>query len=355
MHIHAIALSSRYLQVSHDIIRHPRLNGTAKALLQWALSLPPGTRETLQTLGQKMPEGRIAVSKARRQLIDEGYVHIRRGQSPRTGMWATAILVSNVALHTPEEIAAAWAAHGDDDDGGFPGDPGDDVRPDDRTLTVGGPEEQAVGTSPKGENTRENTTLPAQRRRRRAAAVPAPEGPADDVADVAPEGAAPEGDAPEGDAPEGAEAAAAVLFRAVAVEPRLRLGVSEALELAPLAAEWLARGATEGELRCAVVEGLPDRVHSPVALLRSRLERKLPPLPAHLRLPSAPEPSRTHVCARCEAPGLAAPGICRSCAGLKPGPESFAAANAIARRGAAAIRTSLGWAAPAQQACASRY
>jgi Uma2 family endonuclease len=73
---------ARFLRASHEIIRHPRLTGTAKSLLLWALSLPPGTRDTLRAIGQRMPEGRIAFSKARRQLIDEGYLHVRIGVKP---------------------------------------------------------------------------------------------------------------------------------------------------------------------------------------------------------------------------------------------------------------------------------
>ncbi|MDX6346201.1 MAG: hypothetical protein QOF84_991, partial [Streptomyces sp.] len=65
---HAIAPTRFFSQTPNDIIRHPRLNGTAVRLLQWALSLPDGARETIQSLGHKMPEGRAALRTARQQL-----------------------------------------------------------------------------------------------------------------------------------------------------------------------------------------------------------------------------------------------------------------------------------------------
>src|SRR5690348_1575486 len=95
---HAIPPTRFFSQTPNDLIRHPRLNGTAVRLLQWALSLPEGSRETLQSIGEKMPEGRIALRRARQQLEAEGYVHTRRAQSPETGRWTTRVLVSNVPL-----------------------------------------------------------------------------------------------------------------------------------------------------------------------------------------------------------------------------------------------------------------
>lgn len=288
MHVHSIALPSRYLQVPHDILRHPRLNGTAKSLLMYALSLPPGSRETLQTIGAKMFEGRGALTTARKQLIDAGYVHVRHQQSDR-GLWSTTVMVSNVALRTPEEIAKAWgdgAAEGDGAAGGDGAAEGDGVAvtPSDQHPTVGARESRAVGGSPEGEKIGGNTPLP---------------------------GAGTTG------------AAAAVLQRSLAAEPRLRIGVLDTLTLAPLVAQWLERGITEPELQLALVEGLPSRVMSAAALVRNRLVRKMPPPPASPPEPAAPatrqerrqRPER-HECGRCADP-VPAPGICRGCARLR--------------------------------------
>ncbi|MBO1415363.1 hypothetical protein J0670_12205, partial [Streptomyces sp. FH025] len=92
-------------------------------------------------------------------------------------------------------------------------------------------------------------------------------------------------------------------------EPRLRLGVAEAQQLAPLVAQWLERGSTAAELAHALLPGLPSPMHSPVAILRDRLQRKLPPVR------SAPPPTAYSECAKCHDP-VPRPGICRPCAGL---------------------------------------
>ncbi|MFJ9089716.1 hypothetical protein ACIRL3_45605 [Streptomyces sp. NPDC102384] len=135
---HAIPPARFFSQVPNEIIRHPRLNGTAVRLLLWALSLPEGSRETVQSLGEKMPEGRLAVRKARRQLEEEGYLHTRRSQDPETGRWTTQVLVSNVPLTSPEEVTAAFGPSGQD-------------------PPVGGAAEQAVGAYPLGETPKDNT------------------------------------------------------------------------------------------------------------------------------------------------------------------------------------------------------
>ncbi|GHF90995.1 hypothetical protein GCM10018790_80210 [Kitasatospora xanthocidica] len=105
--------------------------------------------------------------------------------------------------------------------------------------------------------------------------------------------------------------AVAVLFRAVRPEPRLRLGEAEALQLAPLVAQWLERGSTTAELTEALIPGLPSPLHSPAGILRDRLQRKMPPVPSA----PPPRPASSPECARCHDP-VPRPGICRPCAGL---------------------------------------
>ncbi|MFD7296947.1 hypothetical protein ACFV9W_26980 [Streptomyces sp. NPDC059897] len=135
---HAIPPARFFSQVPNEIIRNPRLNGTAVRLLLWALSLPEGSRETVQSLGEKMPEGRLAVRRARRQLEEEGYLHTRRRQDPETGRWTTQVLASNVPLTSPEEAAAVFG-------------------PSDQDPPVGGATEQALGAYPLGETPKDNT------------------------------------------------------------------------------------------------------------------------------------------------------------------------------------------------------
>ncbi|MFF3495613.1 hypothetical protein ACFYWS_30175 [Streptomyces sp. NPDC002795] len=135
---HAIPPARFFSQVPNEIIRNPRLNGTAVRLLLWALSLPEGSRETVQSLGEKMPEGRLAVRKARQQLEEEGYLHTRRRQDPETGRWTTHVLVTNVPLTSREEVAAAFG-------------------PSDQDPPASGATEQAPGTYPLGETPKDNT------------------------------------------------------------------------------------------------------------------------------------------------------------------------------------------------------
>ncbi|WP_405767253.1 hypothetical protein OG539_20230 [Actinacidiphila glaucinigra] len=280
---HAIPPTRFFSQTPNDLIRHPRLNGTAVRLLQWALSLPEGSRETLQSIGEKMPEGRIALRRARQQLEAEGYVHTRRTQSRETGRWTTRVLVSNVPLRDPAEIEAAFAA------------PGGSV------LTAGAPSVRSVGASPKGENKEENTSHP--------------EPPADE--------------------PLVARAAAA-LQRLGRREARLALGVAEAVRLAPLAARWLAHGVSELELRTALSSGLPHTVHSPAGFVARRLRDKLPaPRPA--RDPAAPATPLP------ECPGCGDPlppgrtGPCPPCSTAAPAPD----AASDTPRGAALVRAGI--------------
>ncbi|MFF2751712.1 hypothetical protein ACFVVA_40005 [Kitasatospora sp. NPDC058048] len=105
-------------------------------------------------------------------------------------------------------------------------------------------------------------------------------------------------------------AAVATLFRVIRPEPRLRLGEAEAQTLAPLVTQWLERGSSEAELAHALLPGLPQPMHSPTAILRDRLQRKLPP-----ERPEAPPPTPYAECGRCHDP-VPRPGICRTCAGL---------------------------------------
>jgi hypothetical protein len=290
---HAIPPTRFFSQTPNEIIRHPRLNGTAVRLLQWALSLPEGSRETVQSLGEKMPEGRLAVRKARRQLEEEGYLHTRRSQHPETGQWSTQVLVSNVALTTPDEIAAAFGTVRPSPDASDPSDPSDQDPP------VGAGTDQAVGAYPLGENTEENT---------------------------------PNQPAPSGELETGA---ANFLARLGDRTPALRLGAGEVERLAPLAARWLESGATEADLRQALTADLPHPVRSPAALVTYRLEARTPTIPApRKRVETLAE------CGECRDPlprGVHT-GICRRCAGLVPAP---AGPTPVSLNGIALVRAAL--------------
>lgn len=98
--------------------------------------------------------------------------------------------------------------------------------------------------------------------------------------------------------------------------PALSLSYADCVALEPQLTEWFTRGATEPDILRALTAGLPTPVHSPAALIRSRLTTKLPPAPV-------PRPAlRVLECGRCGAPGRpeALPGgTCGPCRG-EPGP-----------------------------------
>ncbi|MFB7122462.1 hypothetical protein [Kitasatospora sp. NPDC056273] len=129
--------------------------------------------------------------------------------------------------------------------------------------------------------------------------------------------------------------AVATLFRVIRPEPRLRLGEAEARVLAPLVAQWLARGSTAADLAHALLPGLPTPMHSAAAVLRYRLEHKLPPA-----RPAARPPARYAECAKCHDP-VPRPGICRPCAGLATRALTVGQGADVAAAGAARVRTAL--------------
>ncbi|MFG2847625.1 hypothetical protein ACGF12_31315 [Kitasatospora sp. NPDC048296] len=128
--------------------------------------------------------------------------------------------------------------------------------------------------------------------------------------------------------------AVATLFRVIRPEPRLRLGEAEAQTLAPLVAQWLERGSTAAELAQALLPGLPQPMHSPAAILRDRLQRKMPPER------SAPPPASYAECSLCHDP-VPQPGICCPCAGLGTRTLTVGGGAAAARGGAARARAAL--------------
>ncbi|MFJ9010972.1 hypothetical protein [Streptomyces canus] len=99
--------------------------------------------------------------------------------------------------------------------------------------------------------------------------------------------------------------------------PSLSLSAADCATLAPLVAEWFARGAGEDAVRHALTSGLPTPIHHPAALLRRRLTDKIPPEP-----PAPQPPRRILECAECGVVGRpeALPGgVCKGCRG-EPAP-----------------------------------
>ncbi|MFJ9694094.1 hypothetical protein [Kitasatospora sp. NPDC101183] len=128
--------------------------------------------------------------------------------------------------------------------------------------------------------------------------------------------------------------AVATLLRVIRPEPRLRLGEAEARKLAPLVAQWLALGSTSADLAHALLPGLPVPMHSAAAVLRHRLQHKMPPAQ------DAPVSAAYSECAKCHDP-VPRPGICRPCAGLTPRTPTTGQRADVTTTGAARARTAL--------------
>ncbi|MBT2383346.1 hypothetical protein [Streptomyces sp. ISL-11] len=279
---HAIPPARFYSQVPNEIIRHPRLSSDAVRLLTWALSMADEALEALSDTARRAGIGKCAFTRAKRQLVAEGFLHEWRRQNDE-GRWSTQQMISNVPL-TPAEAASAR-----------------DGRPSPRFPAAGEPKGRSVGRPLK--NTEENNDNP-----------PSPDRPADRGREGkrAPASPAAAGTVPAPLLERGGQALAAVSH----AEPRLRLSGREVRALAPLAGDWLQRGATVADIREALTQWLPEQVLSPAGLIRDRLTRKRPAAPTFAKQRAAARsPFEAH-----DAPRVA---DMRECAGDHVQPRLF--------------------------------
>ncbi|MFC9852750.1 hypothetical protein ACIGW5_12835 [Streptomyces prasinus] len=284
---HHIAPPRAFTQLSHEIIRHPRLTSDAVRLLTWQLSLPQGAHEPLSRTAERAHIGGSAFTRAKRQLKDEGFVHERRVQGPG-GRWATRQLVSSTPLNAAE--AAKFLA-------GMPVGPAGgtttervspQLAPGARIPAVGEPTTPLTDGHPKkdpGENTSHRPPEPPD---------PGPESESESKTETATATAT---SAPETDpqpetttAPPLLEEARALVSAFPGLSPALH-HIPRAMhaELAGLTARWLAAGHPPTAVRLHILRGLPDdgsTVHRPGGLLRYLL-RDVPPVPTGTG--SAPE------------------------------------------------------------------
>ncbi|HWU11815.1 MAG TPA: hypothetical protein VN520_36610 [Streptomyces sp.] len=264
---HAIAPSRRFTKASHDVVRHPRLTSDAKILLLAVQGLPDDqAAQPLSEHARRLGITGRAYQKSKELLVAHGYVHEWREQGER-GRWVTEQLMSNVPL-TPEEAAVLRQG-------------GSEEPPGVRKPTVGEPAGRVVGHQPPVDEEQEkNDPHPPSE----AEAGPEPEPEAEPGPEPGPEAAL---------SPEAAEGER-VLLSLRHVRRELYLGVKEARGLAELAARWLLRGVSAGELRRVLTSELPgDGVRSAVGFLRYRLLHKMPPeLPAEAFPQPAAAPPR---------------------------------------------------------------
>ncbi|MEF9884507.1 hypothetical protein [Streptomyces sp. P9-A4] len=264
-----------FTQFSHELIRHPRLRSDAVRLLTWQLSLPRGARENLSRTAERAGIGATAFTRAKRQLMDEGFVHERRVQGPG-GRWVTQQLVSSrpltsdqaakllarTPLRTSPDPASPQVAPGR----GTPvaGDP-----------AVGAPTPPSADRHPDKDPGEETSYLPP------------------DGGDASAPVAVAEPEEPAAAASPHLDDARALIGALPLLSPVLRHippGMRE--ELTRLAARWLDAGHTSADVHEHVLRGLPGAgtpVHRPGGLIRYLLRdvpaRELPrPAPTGTRL-----------------------------------------------------------------------
>ena len=270
MHIKRTKHASGFTIVPNAVLQNRRLSLTARGLLGLLLSQPERTAETVKELTEDVAEGQKRVTNAMQELQAKGYVVCTRVQNER-GHWSTHVTVFDLP-----QLADA---------------------PEPETPKSGHPKRRLAGTNPFGERTQGKNP-------------PTPETPEAPAVHGQPHGQG-------GDAPQSQEIgrAAALLLRLRTAAPALKLSTGEVASLAPLAAQWLERGASELQLRNELVEGLPATIKSARALVADRLVRKMPPIPVKV------EPLAE--CAECGhfLPRGQNTGICGRCAGVATTPS----------------------------------
>jgi hypothetical protein len=281
MQIHRSRHTHHFTVLSNTTLQDRRLSYTARGLLADLLSRPDGWREDGRQMADRSPQGRGAVGKALRELAQFGYYLVEKVRQED----GTIVCVSHI-WDTPQQVAPE--------------------------LTRPGPGPAGAGIP---------DALPVKNREKEPTLPPKAETEAE----------------PQGGDEEAS--ATALLFRVLRPEPRLQLGVPEAAPLAPLVAQWLERGCTQQDLAQALLPGLPAQVHSPVAFVRDRLTRKLPPVPTP-PTPLVTPAAGPHECGKCSDPVPRA-GICRACAGLGVRAVAVGGGAAATARGAARVRAAM--------------
>ncbi|WP_043369525.1 hypothetical protein [Kitasatospora aureofaciens] len=321
MRVHRSRHERGFITLPNALLQDRSLSYTARGLLVDLLSRPDGWREDGRRMADTSPQGRTAVSKALRELARAGYYRVERVRQPD----GTFVSVAHV-YDTPQPVPPGHLVPGS-----------------------GGAAADAAGANPVKDREKEpSLPEPPSSAQPRSGDAPEWEGgrdacgdsttSTDAVGQAVGDEVTPVSDAPVPLDPSVRESVA-TLFRVLRPEPRLRIGAVEALELAPLVARWLEQGHSEHDLARAVLPGLPAHVHSPIALLRDRLVRKLPPPPQPVAAVPAPVP-RWSECPTCADP-VPHEGICRACAGLAPRPVAVGGGEAATARGIALVRAAL--------------
>ncbi|MFF6867443.1 hypothetical protein [Streptomyces sp. NPDC012450] len=279
---HVIAPVRSYTKAANEVVRHRGLNSDAKLLLLYVQGLPES--EADKPLGEHADELGLRpreYQRAKKALTAGGFLYEWKVQR-RDGRWSTHQVLSNVTL-TREEASAVR-------NGAPVRKAGNPEEPGGAKPTAGSARPRAAGSHPPVEEDCGKTSShpPTEE--------PVAEEPV--AEELAAEEPATEPPAAEASAPE--VATAERLLLSLRHQSRdLLLGVREARGLAEMAAEWLRRGVSVGELRHALTSHLPgDGVRSAVGFLRHRLTEKLPQRP-----PEAGDSPVAGGIVICEGPG----------------------------------------------------
>ncbi|MFJ2775952.1 hypothetical protein [Kitasatospora sp. NPDC087315] len=301
MRVHRNAHARNFTVLPNAVLQYRRLSYTARGLLADLLSRPDGWREDGRHMADTSPQGRGAIRKALKELAEAGFYRVEKIRMP------DGTIRTETHVYDTSQLALPGA-----------------TRPVSGEATTGGADALVV------KNRYQEPSHPTDEADDRPSADEAGEEPGgreEDHQDAMDTPAMPD---------EQVREAVAVLFRVIRPEPRLHLGEAEARTLAPLLTQWLERGASHTDLAHALLPGLPAPLHSAVAVLRNRLERKMPPVQAAAR----PAAARYAECAKCHDP-VPQPGICGPCAGLAPRTPGVDGREASTRNGAARARAAL--------------
>ncbi|NUW03424.1 hypothetical protein [Streptomyces sp. CAI 127] len=297
MLLHVIPPPRGYTKASNSLVRHPRIGSDAKILVLYVQGLPEEDRD--KPLGEHARALRMtgrAYQRAKADLVTYGYVHEKR-ENLSNGWWRTVQVFSNEPLTDDQaaRLCAGVPADGYENTGGS-AVPDAWSAPTTHFPTVGQPTPRWVGG-----------LLPADEEQGEDSSRPPTEAAEEAVAAVAAAEGGEAGEEPEAPSQEELLLAERVLLSLKHQARQLTLGVREARKLAGLAAEWLRRGVSAGDLRLALSSALPaEGVRTAFGFLAHRLVEKLPPRPEETAESTFPPPPSSPLplpLIACDGPG----------------------------------------------------
>ncbi|WP_406183583.1 helix-turn-helix domain-containing protein [Streptomyces sp. NBC_01006] len=247
--------------VSNDLIRHPHLSMTARALASYIQSVPRGTPVGIKALAKQLPLGEKAIGKALGELEAYGYLRRLQEKLPDGRIVTRTVFCNDPKAVTPPERIPA---------------PKPEPAAEPEPAPAPAPEPEPAPPP------RAQATLPAPRN---------------------------------ADNPARRQLAEELLAELRRADPRLLLGARDVRRLAGGVEAWLERGATHQAVTSALAANLPDHPRNPAGLIAHRLRTQLPPVlaPPARRDPFVP-PDPFQTCEKCDRAFRApTPGTCKGC------------------------------------------